>query len=170
MPYFYFHAVAFYFNTSEDELQSPLLVLWKHWTFSMAKILTTDLIKNVTSLNELCNLGVQSESKLLWNHLQKWLKVTNTKLCLVFVTLRLTLIHAAFCHGHWGLIIVSGFPESSGSVAWKERSCMQTAKQSLITSVNSLGHDFCVWKGVSFKDQSVCGQTETQSSHSECTY
>lgn len=83
---------------------------------------------------------------------------------LVFVTLRMTLTHAAFCHRHWGLIIVSGFPESSAGVAWKERSCMQTAKESLIASLNSFGSDFYVWKCVSFKDPS-----EIHISQSDCT-
>lgn len=80
---------------------------------------------------------------------------------LVFVTLRMTLTHAAFCHGHWGLIIVSGFPESSAGVAWKERSCMQTAKESLIASLNSFGSDFYVWKCVSFKDPSEIHISQT---------
>lgn len=66
----------------------------------------------------------------------------------------MTLTRAAFCHGHWDLIIVSGIPESSAGVAWKERSCMQTAKQSLTASLNSFGSDFYVWKRVSFKDPS----------------
>lgn len=74
---------------------------------------------------------------------------------------------AAFCHGHCGLIIVSGLPESSACMAWKEHSCMQTAKQTLITSLNSFGCDFYVSKRVSFEDQSVCRQTEIHTG--ECT-
>lgn len=55
--------------------------------------------------------------------------------------LTLTLTHTAFWHGLWGIIIVFGFPDSSDSLVWRECSCMQTAKQILIASLNSFGSD-----------------------------